>query len=104
MKERLGKLNVFVLAAVIAAGLLLAVTILNLLLYYSTGEIIGISFSGGEVTEVIGIGMILEHYYALSLDGALSSTLIFSPASAIIGYVLLYVISFFIAKGIKNSQ
>ncbi|MBO4457289.1 MAG: hypothetical protein J5802_06195 [Butyrivibrio sp.] len=104
MKEKLGKLNVFVLAAVIALGVMVAVCILNLLLYYSIEEIIGIPYSGGEVTGTTGFGMVLEHYYSLSPDAGETTSLSFSLLSAIISYVVLYVISFFIAKGIKDSQ
>ena len=102
--KALKRSNIFVLAAVVAAGLLLAIWSINGLLYLIAGTIIGLPFSGGDIVVTYGFGMILEHYYPLGSIGVEDTTsLTFSPVGIIIGYVILFIISIFISRIIKNK-
>ena len=104
MKKVVSKCNTFVLTAIIAALILLAIMGINGLLYSLAGFIIGIPMSGGEITVTYGPGMILEHYYPLTAEPVSDSTsLEFSLALTIFCYLIFFVISIFIARSVKEK-
>ena len=106
MKAKLGKINVFVLAAIIAVAAILVIWGVNLAFYELTGDLLAFDSYGGEVSVKSVCGLVLEHYYVLSPTPELdsSSTLMFSVPRAIVSFIVIYVISYFVARWIKRDQ